>query len=615
MEIDFTPGFIDNKKEHNANLLTRYFLWEKEGGFMKKLRIQMMSLLLATLLLLGALPMGALAWEDAEALPVEIEVQRTADGEGGYDAVLENRETLGGGDPLLSRAETFGAPAASYNGGDMYGQLTERQKACYDALEAVTIDRLLSSAQVQHNKLTYHRVLVQVPKLTGISIAGTFSGGKFIPSKSAASIESGIYTDLCAAIVALRYDRPDALWLSHLQYGYKVVQSGSAVKVTDVIFDFYLEYGGLERDMHKDMMKRAEEIAAEAGRAPDTYSKVKAVHDLLAQVNTYGDPDENLAHTAYSALIQNDASEPVCDGYAKAFKIVCGLLDIPCVLASSATHMWNNVKMDDGEWYNLDLTWDDSANDAIGYDYFLIGSQTQVGGEVFSKEKDHLEENPYNVYLKGDKDNLLKPVTLSFPGKNKQAYVYQGGDYPPLTFPDVRRSACYYEPVEKAYELGLFQGNTDGLFQPSKNITRAEFALVTANALGVDLSEYGGSAFTDVPEGKWFSPAVAWAKEAGIMRGDGNGTFRPNAPITRQEMCVVISQALASHEETGSFTFPDDASIARWAKSAVYECYALGLVRGNEKGLFSPGGNTLRSEAATVFTKFVELGEPYLPRQ
>ncbi len=583
---------------------------------MKNLKLQLMSLLLAAALLLSMVPVSALAWENAEALPVEVEVQRTEDGEGGYDAVLENRETLGGGDPLLSDERAFRAPAVSYDGGDMYGQLTARQKACYDALEAITIDRLLSSAQVQHNNMIYYRVLTRVPELTGVSIAGSFSKGKFVPAKAAASIESGIYTDLCAAIVALRYDRPDALWLAHLQYGYKVIQSGSAAaKVTDVIFDFHLEYGGLERDMHNDMLKRAEEIAAEAKNAPNTYSRVKAVHDLLAQVNTYGDPKENLAHTAYSALIQGDAYEPVCDGYAKAFKIVCGLLDIPCALASSATHMWNNVKMDDGEWYNLDLTWDDSQADAVGYDYFLVGSQTVVEGEAFSRQKDHLEENPYNVYLEGDKDKLLKPVSLSFPAKSKQAYTYQGEDYPSLTFPDVKRSAWYYEPVEKAYQLGLFQGDTNGLFQPSKNITRAEFALVTANALGVELSEYGGSAFTDVPEGKWFSPAVAWAKEAGVMRGDGNGKFRPNAPITREEVCVVISQALEAHKELESFTFPDHASISRWARNAVYECYTLGLVKGDNKGYFSPKGNTLRSEAATVFTKFVELGEPYLPQK
>ncbi len=581
---------------------------------MKNLKARLMSLLLAAALLLGMLPVSALALEDTTALPVEVEVERTEDGQGGYDAVLENREVLGGGDPLLSEARGFSAPAASDNGGDMYSQLTTRQKACYDALEAITIDRLLSSAQVQHNNMIYYRVLTRVPELTGVSIAGSFSNGKFIPTKAAASIESGIYTDLCAAIVALRYDRPDALWLAHLQYGYKVVQSGSAAaKVTDVIFDFYLEYGGLERDMRADMLERAEEIASAAKNAPDTYSRVKAAHDLLAQGNTYGDPEENLAHTAYSALIQGDAFEPVCDGYAKAFKLVCGFLEIPCTLASSATHMWNNVKMDDGEWYNLDLTWDDDRDDAISYDYFLIGSQTVVGGEAFSKQKDHLEENPYNVYLEEDKGNLLKPVSLLFPGKNKQAYTYQGADYPPLTFPDVKRSAWYYEPVEQAYRLGLFQGNTDGLFQPSKNITRAEFALVTANALGADLSGYGASSFTDVPEGKWFSPAVAWAEEAGIMHGDGNGKFRPNAFITRQEMCVVIYQALEAKKDPESFTFPDDGSIARWAKNAVYQCYALGLVRGDDKGYFSPNGNTLRSEAATVFTKFVELGEPYLP--
>lgn len=580
---------------------------------MKKRGSRLLGLLIAVMLVLGTCPTGALAAGGVSAVPAEVEIERTSDGEGGYEAMVENREELGGGSPFVNEAQTFSAPAAVYDGGDLYSQLTTRQKACYDALEKITIDQLLTAAQVEFQSKTYRRVLMQISGMTGSTISGSFSGGRFIPSASGTDVESGIYTDLCAAIVALRYDRPDIIWMGVMRYGYKVSQSGSsAAKVTNVMFDFYLEYGGREKTMYSDMMANAEEIAEQAKEASDTYGKVKTVHDILVRGNTYGDPGGDLSHTAYSALIFGDAYEPVCDGYAKAFKIVCGLLDIPCVMPSSANHMWNNVKMDDGDWYNVDLTWDDDDAEEICYDYFLIGSQTVVGGEAFSKQKDHIEENPYDAYRADDTDGVLKPVALRFPTKNKAAYEYQGEDYLPLTFPDVKRSAWYYEAIEAAAQMGLFAGDTSGLFLPDDKITRAQFALVMANSMGVDLTPYTGASFTDVPAGKWFSSAAAWAKETKLMVGYKDGSFHPNSPITRQEMCVVLYNAMEIHYEIDpsvASVFLDHAKIAGWAKDAVYQCYTRGLVQGDDKGNFSPTGNTLRSHAAVVFTKFAALDQ------
>ena len=577
---------------------------------MKEKAIRFGSLLLIAALLLAELPMaafahGALSYDGTEPIPAEVDVERTADGQGGYEAMLESVEQLGGGEPLLSGEALFSAPAGAAFDGSMYEQLTARQKACYNVLESVTVDRLVTAAQVQYNNFTYRRIMVQVEGMTGSTMAGTIAGGVFRPSGTGVAAEKSLYTDMCAAIVALRYDRPDILWISTMRYGYRVTSSGSeAAKVTDVMFDFHLAYGGLERNMREDMMARAEAIAAEAATAPDTYSKVRAVHDALAAGNVYGDTNEDLSHTAYSALISGDQYEPVCDGYAKAFKIVCGLINIPCATPSSADHMWNNVKMENGIWYNLDLTWDDGG-ETVKYDYFLIGSQTEVNGEIFSKQKDHIEENPYDAYL-ADSGSLLNPVTLRFPAKSAAAYEYIGRDQEGPAFPDVAPTAWYFGAVEEAADLGLFQGDNKGYFNPSKNITRAEFAVVMSKALGADLTGYGGSDFTDVRAGDWYAPVVAWAKDTGVMQGDGNGKFRPNAPITRQEMCVVIYQTMKAKANAGSFRFSDDARISSWAKEAVYGCYEQGLVQGSN-GLFKPRDNTLRCQAAVVFTAFVKL--------
>lgn len=588
---------------------------EKVRSAMKKLVTKGIGLFLCVLILLGSLPLTATAEENLTTdLPAVLEVRPVKGEPETYDALLESVDELGGEALLTSNAMEFAVPSSSYSGGDMYSQLTARQKACYTALENISFAQILRGEQVSGGSTSYHRVALQdISGLIGTTMTGLWRNGSFTFSSAGAAVQKSVYTDLCAAIVALRYDRPDMLWLNRMMYGYRYSSTDSTTaRITHVFFEFNLAYNGQENAMRDTMMTRARAIATQASAGSDTYNKVKLAHDILAAGSTYGVSEEPLAHQAYSALISGDNYEPVCDGYSKAMKIVCDLLDIPCVLVSSATHMWNNILMDDGKWYNLDLTWDDSG-DVVRYDFFLIGSQTQIGGTAFALEKEHQELDPYLESYQNQSGGKLNLIHLNYPKKNTEAYEYLGKDYPQPTFPDVRRPAWYYDAVEEAASLGLFQGDEKGYFNPSRNITRAQFAQVMANALNVDLSNYGGDSFTDVKAGKWYSPAVAWAKEFGLVSGYTDGSFHPNSPISRQEMCVIISNTLRIKPEKTGYVFPDDRSIASWAKDAVYTCYALGLVKGDEKNNFNARGITLRSQAATVFTRYVALDSSYLP--
>ena len=90
------------------------------------------------------------------------------------------------------------------------------------------------------------------------------------------------------------------------------------------------------------------------------------------------------------------------------------------------------------------------------------------------------------------------------------------------------------------------------------------------------------------------------------MNGDGDGRFRPEDPITREEMCQVLYNLLGRQpvEDGGDSLFPDDGEISPWAREAVYACHSLGLVLGNDDGSFRPRENTQRSQAATVFVRY-----------
>ena len=576
---------------------------------MKRNTARWWAFILAALLLLTALPGGALA---QEASPQETGyAYQWGDGETGY-ALRETQDTLGGGESGFTEAQVFSAPLGSYDDGSFYGQLTARQKACYDALASISLTQILHAAEVDG----YRQVQVRVDELYGLTMTGSIRSYVFQPDASSQGLYRSLYTDICAAITALRYDKADALWLSSMRYGITWdSETGSSVTTRNVIFAFRLKYDGQEQAMYDQQMASAQAIAAQVDGSAALYHQVLQIHDILAERATYnydavnGQADEkaeNLSHQAYSCLIAGDGYEPVCDGYAKAVKVVCDLLDIPCALAISESHMWNNIKMDDGEWYNLDLTWDDEEDRGLR-DYFLIGSQTQVGGVAFNSQPAHVERN---IWVE---DSDLNTVVFRYPAKNPQRYEYREEGYQPLRFPDVKRSSWYYNYVESAASMGLFVGDDQGFFNPRENITRAQFVQVLYNAVAPEDYTPGEITFSDVPAGKWFTSAVVWASELGVVSGYEDGTFRPGNFITREEMCVVlenyrqkVTEAVPEHVD---FTFPDDGEISSWASGAVYTSYDLSLISGDEFGCFNPTDNTIRAEAATVFTKYVAMLE------
>lgn len=140
----------------------------------------------------------------------------------------------------------------------------------------------------------------------------------------------------------------------------------------------------------------------------DRYETLKHFHDYLTKANCYNTAEDlnnipDRCRTAQAIFGYNGTNEnaPVCEGYARAFKYLCDMADIPCVLvdgtALSERHMWNYVQMEDGLWYAVDVTWDDPTvvnrqtgevvTDAVSgaerkY-YFLVGADTKVEGHYF----------------------------------------------------------------------------------------------------------------------------------------------------------------------------------------------------------------------------------------
>lgn len=129
------------------------------------------------------------------------------------------------------------------------------------------------------------------------------------------------------------------------------------------------------------------EISGKLSSKADAKAKVRAVYDWLCKNCTYNDYQTSkfkkdcdpvafaylAAHSAYSAIIPGDEFEPVCEGYACAFKVLCNELGVTCIcvsgsMTSLSSHMWNYVQMENGKWYQVDVT----TGDAYSTDLFCL---------------------------------------------------------------------------------------------------------------------------------------------------------------------------------------------------------------------------------------------------
>ncbi|RAW15973.1 hypothetical protein DC345_10770 [Paenibacillus taichungensis] len=155
--------------------------------------------------------------------------------------------------------------------------------------------------------------------------------------------------------------------------------------------------------------------------------------------------------------------------------------------------------------------------------------------------------------------------------------------------------------IQQAIRIGIVKGYVDGSFKPDASITRAEFTVMLMNALQTEYTEATLS-FTDRSNiGSWAQSAVASALQAGFIQGDSKGAFRPNEAVTRAEMAVIISRALQLKVESSAHsTFADDEQIPLWAKAAVAGLQKSGLLNGKGLNTFAPKDNTTRAEAVNL---------------
>ena len=176
-------------------------------------------------------------------------------------------------------------------------------------------------------------------------------------------------------------------------------------------------------------------------------------------------------------------------------------------------------------------------------------------------------------------------------------------------FSDVREDAWYHDEVLRLYEKGIIDGVSDKEFQPERRINREEFIKLLCTAANIPTAQT--DRFADVSGQNWFAPYVGGAVAAGIVSGISDDMFGAGLEISRQDMCVMIKNALAYNgtalEAENYEKFADSADIKDYAEESVYVLRQAGIVNGKDGNVFDPSGKTTRAEAAAIILRMIEL--------
>ena len=199
--------------------------------------------------------------------------------------------------------------------------------------------------------------------------------------------------------------------------------------------------------------------------------------------------------------------------------------------------------------------------------------------------------------------------TYTFTMPNGQVTVTVTFEQAPLPFPDVTEGDWFYDAVRYAYETGLMDGVEDNLFAPNSETTRAQLVTILYRLAG-EPEPGGDSGFSDVAAGIWYTDAVAWAAENGIVNGVSDTEFAPGDDITREQLAAILYRYAAYQgydvsQRADLSGFGDASSIRPYAQEALSWASAQGLVLGFEDGSLRPQGTASRAQIAAVLMRFL----------
>jgi len=237
------------------------------------------------------------------------------------------------------------------------------------------------------------------------------------------------------------------------------------------------------------------------------------------------------------------------------------------------------------------------------------------------KENDRYKAGIYNcdLWLLLD-DSLILPENLQVSINGVDAGIVMGtttnmiGIHVPfrVQFLDVPSGSWFEEAVNNAVDQDLFNGTSDTEFSPNDKMTRAMLVTVLSRMQGIDPDSYTGSSFQDVPTGQWYSAAVEWAAQNGIVNGLTDTTFGPNENITREQIATILYRYTQYRgidvfgANSNKFnSFPDRYDCSTWAFSSMVWATCYGVINGMD-GKLQPQALATRAQVAQMMKNYSE---------
>lgn len=172
-------------------------------------------------------------------------------------------------------------------------------------------------------------------------------------------------------------------------------------------------------------------------------------------------------------------------------------------------------------------------------------------------------------------------------------------------FSDVNADDWFADSAVYVRDNGIMNGTSATTFNPNGTTSRGQITAILYRAAGSPAVS-GGTAYSDVAETAYYASAVRWASASGVVTGYDDGTFRPNAPITRQQMAAILWRYAGSPAAEAGTDYADESSIASYAVTAVDWARDTGVISGRDGNRFDPSGRATRAQAAVILHRYLE---------
>lgn len=277
-----------------------------------------------------------------------------------------------------------------------------------------------------------------------------------------------------------------------------------------------------------------------------------------------------------------------------------------------------------------DLFHENTGSSSGGSDHsdptYAIRASAGKGGSISPKGTVRVEKNDSKTYtITADKGYAIADVTVN--GKSVGAvdsYTFKNvtsdqtihatfaleGAVEQSGFADVSKNDWFYDAVQDAVDMGLMAGVSANRFDPNGTVTRAMVAQILYAREGKPAVS-GAAAISDVPANAWFHDAMQWAKAQGVIAGYPDGRMEPNAPVTREQLAVILhsyaqKKDMDLSKTAGLAGYADAADVSVWAKDAMSWAVGSGLISGRSASILAPAGSATRAECAVIFTQMFQ---------